>query len=80
MTGWHYGGYLYRITVARMGQEGWLLQVNLQKASESIVFWDSVPQTSVYSNSNSAVVEPPGGGCNILTRSQVLCHYFHNHH
>ena len=33
--------------------------------------WDSVPQTSIYSNSNSAVVEPPGGGCNILPRSQV---------
>ena len=33
--------------------------------------WDSVPQTSIYSNSNSAVVKPPGGGCNILPRSQV---------
>ena len=53
------------------GQEVWLLQVNLQKAFDSIVFWDSVPQTSIYSNSNSAVVEPPGGDCNILPRSQV---------
>jgi len=53
------------------GQKVGLLQVNLQKAFDSIVFWDSVPQTSIYSNSNSAVVEPPGGGCNILPRSQV---------
>ena len=56
---------------SQFGQEVCLLQVNLQKASDSRVFWDSVPQTSIYSNSNSAVVEPPGGGCNILPRSQV---------
>ena len=69
MTVWYYGGCLYRLL--QFGQEVCLLQVNLQKASDSIVFWDSVPQTSIYSNSNSAVVEPPGGGCNILPRSQV---------
>ena len=69
MTVWRYGGCLYRLL--QFGQEVCLLQVNLQKASDSIVFWDSVPQTSIYSNSNSAVVEPPGGGCNILPRSQV---------